>query len=49
MEEYAFNKIFVGGLHYDTRDGTLSPSVTPPFFTYGYQGNSGHTLRGLVE
>ena len=21
MEEYAYNKIFVGGLHYDTRDG----------------------------
>jgi RNA recognition motif-containing protein len=21
MEEYAFNKVFVGGLHYDTRDG----------------------------
>ena len=23
MEEYAYNKIFVGGLHYDTRDGEL--------------------------
>lgn len=23
MEEYAYNKIFVGGLHYDTRDGKL--------------------------
>ena len=21
MDEYAYNKIFVGGLHYDTRDG----------------------------
>lgn len=21
MEEYAYNKVFVGGLHYDTRDG----------------------------
>lgn len=27
MEEFAYNKIFVGGLHYDTRDG--SPSFTP--------------------
>jgi hypothetical protein len=25
MDEYAYNKIFVGGLHYDTRDGTYSP------------------------
>jgi hypothetical protein len=24
MEEYAYNKIFVGGLHYDTRDGKSS-------------------------
>ena len=23
MEEYAYNKVFVGGLHYDTRDGKL--------------------------
>jgi hypothetical protein len=23
MEEYAYNKIFVGGLHYDTRDRKL--------------------------
>jgi hypothetical protein len=21
MDEYAYNKVFVGGLHYDTRDG----------------------------
>lgn len=26
MDEYAYNKIFVGGLHYDTRDGTCSAS-----------------------
>jgi hypothetical protein len=23
MEEYAYKKIFVGGLHYDTRDGFI--------------------------
>jgi hypothetical protein len=23
MDEYAYNKIFVGGLHYDTRDGEI--------------------------
>jgi hypothetical protein len=23
MDEYAYNKIFVGGLHYDTRDGKI--------------------------
>ena len=23
MDEYAYNKIFVGGLHYDTRDGKM--------------------------
>jgi len=23
LEDYAYNKIFVGGLHYDTRDGKL--------------------------
>lgn len=23
LEDYAYNKIFVGGLHYDTRDGEL--------------------------
>ena len=26
MDEYAYNKIFVGGLHYDTRDGKCSAS-----------------------
>lgn len=26
LDDYAFNKIFVGGLHYDTRDGKGSPS-----------------------
>ena len=25
MDEYAYNKIFVGGLHYDTRDGKNYP------------------------
>lgn len=24
MEEYAYNKVFVGGLHYDTRDGDIA-------------------------
>lgn len=24
MDEYAYNKIFVGGLHYDTRDGSYT-------------------------
>lgn len=28
LEDYAYNKIFVGGLHYDTRDGTQ------PFYTH---------------
>lgn len=27
LEDYAYNKIFVGGLHYDTRDGKLPPTV----------------------
>ena len=26
-EDYAYNKIFVGGLHYDTRDGKHNLSV----------------------
>jgi hypothetical protein len=26
MDEYAYNKIFVGGLHYDTRDGKITSS-----------------------
>ena len=29
MDEYAYNKIFVGGLHYDTRDGTYRQPVQP--------------------
>jgi hypothetical protein len=32
MEEYAYNKIFVGGLHYDTRDGIYPPSL--PLFPF---------------
>jgi RNA recognition motif-containing protein len=28
MEDYAYNKIFVGGLHYDTRDGKFFVSVS---------------------
>lgn len=28
MEEYAYNKIFVGGLHYDTRDGKRIQNIT---------------------
>ena len=27
MDEYAYNKIFVGGLHYDTRDGKYATYV----------------------
>jgi RNA recognition motif-containing protein len=33
MEEYAYNKIFVGGLHYDTRDGDL------PFYYHNLQNS----------
>ena len=28
MDEYAYNKIFVGGLHYDTRDGKYARCLT---------------------
>lgn len=30
MDEYAYNKIFVGGLHYDTRDGELETIQLTP-------------------
>lgn len=34
VDEYAYCKVFLGGLHYDTRDGTTfscpHPSATPP-------------------
>ena len=35
-EEYAMNKVFVGGLHYDTRDGTGSFLIERQYITDNY-------------